>query len=707
MKHRISLTAAGILTFLSATALAAAPKKKPARPHGLPGANLRSPVLWASECASPEGLTLSFGGQDQTADDGRPHTRIKVGGAWQRIAAQLRAANPLQKLHGRAWAVRGQVKDVAARARFIYFQGAPAGTQAKALKAAATGLLEAATEALSGLSAELKRLSQTGGGLEAYPRGQAAFALRHLAAAEGLIRPAAASLAKGASAEVVKALWRGQVHLAQAAEALDAEPPARALSPIAFDAKSKLFVLFGGDHLDYLTNDTWVFDPAQKAWRQRHPKIAPPPRANHKLAAADGKVTLAGGYTYFNDIWYCGGPYVDLGDGPWTYDVAGDAWTGPSGSAGAAPDSRTYRRKEFHPDFFLAGARPDAAAFGARLDSLPPNTWVLTKPPHRPKMNRDWGTAVIDPDHDVMLRWSGGHSAHGGSDVCMFHFATNRWELPFAIELPLGQTYSNTSYPAGFNFNRRPWVTGHTYKSYAFDPASRRMVFVGRHRSFYLYDPAVGDWVGRGAKPAGMVYGGCFYDLLCKRTAGGVACWTKQGELFAYDGGARKFQRLKVAGEKLPGSSVDSAGIDYDAKRDRLLLFNAYYGRKPYSGQVFGVDLKTLKAARLNPGGMAGCAAMPKLLRETCYVAPFDLVLTGVTMPPGDDGVRWTPAYDCAANKWVVLKISGPSPAGKRGRNVSMGLMYDARRKLIWAVDTHGNIFVLRLDAKSVERKDL
>ena len=34
---------------------------------------------------------------------------------------------------------------------------------------------------------------------------------------------------------------------------------------------------FGGDHLDYLMNDTWVFDLAKKKWEQRHPKTAPPP----------------------------------------------------------------------------------------------------------------------------------------------------------------------------------------------------------------------------------------------------------------------------------------------------------------------------------------------------------------------------------------------------------------------------------------------
>jgi hypothetical protein len=53
------------------------------------------------------------------------------------------------------------------------------------------------------------------------------------------------------------------------------------------------------------------------------------------------------------------------------------------------------------------------------------------------------------------------------------------------------------------------------------------------------------------------------------------------------------------------------------------------------------------------------------------------------------------------------LTVAGPSPAGKDGRNVSAGAAYDAKRRLIWATDTNGQIYVLRLDASSVAREDL
>lgn len=78
-----------------------------------------------------------------------------------------------------------------------------------------------------------------------------------------------------------------------------------------------------------------------------------------------------------------------------------------------------------------------------------------------------------------------------------------------------------------------------------------------------------------------------------------------------------------------------------------------------------------------------------------------------MTLALDADGIRWTPAYGCAANTWIACKIAGPNPAGKEGRDVSPGLVYDAKRDALWAVDTHGHVFVLRLDAATLIRKDL
>src|SRR4051812_24025646 len=48
------------------------------RGHRLPATDLRQRVIWGSSCDGPGGTGLSFGGQDQRADDGRPHTRVRA-----------------------------------------------------------------------------------------------------------------------------------------------------------------------------------------------------------------------------------------------------------------------------------------------------------------------------------------------------------------------------------------------------------------------------------------------------------------------------------------------------------------------------------------------------------------------------------------------------------------------------------------------------
>ncbi len=387
-----------------------------------------------------------------------------------------------------------------------------------------------------------------------------------------------ALLAAAAALDEIASGACAQIVLEKAAEMLDAESAPRAFEPFVYEPKSGLFVLFGGDHLDYLTNDTWVFDPARRKWQQRHPPAAPLPRANHSLVVrGDGRLILSGGYTYTSSTDYCGGQYRDLGDGEWIYDVEADSWTG----AGAVRSgSRVYRTGRLHPDFYRGGSKSNPTPVSERLRRLPANTWVRMKQPHLPALNRDWGTAVIDPDRDMILRWSGGHSAHGGTDVLHYHLDTNRWEPPFPVEFPLGQLHSNTSCPEGFNFNMRPWVTGHTYQSYGYDADLKKMLFMGRAHHCYVYDPDVGDWDGRFEKPKGMAYSGCYYTLTVWAAPRGLVCWTQAGRVFRFEAGACRWVEVTTTGDKLPGSVVDNSTAAYDSRRGRLLLARKSYGDK-------------------------------------------------------------------------------------------------------------------------------
>jgi hypothetical protein len=643
--------------------LAQAQEKK----YRLPSTDLKQRVLWGSTLEVPDGPSLAFGGQDQKSDDGNPHTRIKVNGEWKAIHEELRANNPLQKFHDRCRALRDLQKNLLSKARTRFFEGDTADGEGE-------------NEIANGIVAILNDLP------EGTPKKDLETA-----------RAAAAAASKGKGPALLREMASLQQVLEGAAESFDAEPAARALSPIVYDPATKLFVIFGGDHLDYLTNDTWVFDPEKRKWSMRRPKEAPAPRANHQLKASAGKVTLAGGYTYTSNTDYVGGQYRDHNDGEWVYDIAADTW---SGSKPFPTDSRTYRTGRLHPDFYLDGPKPALVEL-----NLPPNTWVKMNPPHYPALNRDWGTAVLDPDRDLILRWSGGHSAHGGTDVIQYHLKTNRWELCYPVEFPLGQLYTNTEYPEGVNFNRRPWVTGHTYQNYGYDPNLKKMLFTGRREDCHIYDPTVGDWTGKFAKPKPMVYGDCFYTLTLTPTPEGLVCWTHDGKLFRFEG--KEWVEKPLTGAKLPGSVVDNSTVVYESKRERLLFARKAYGDKtPFTGELHEVSVKTWTAALVSPENKDAASGMPYLC-QIRYDSVNDLLLVGGTLKPGDDGVRRTPAYDPAGNRWVSLKITGDDPNGKNGRNVSLGMMYDAKRKVFWAVDTNSQVYVLQLDLKSADLKPM
>jgi hypothetical protein len=696
-KSGATLLAASFILGLMAARTGRGADSAAPHPYRLPSVNIKQPVIWGSTCEGPDGMALSFGGEDRDADDGLAHTRLRAAGDWIDLRETL-SKDPRQKLRSLILALRDRQKDLLAQARTYYFSGL-----SKEDIAHSTILSKLVREErLLAREMELRGAKTPANDFTAVWKNS--HQLQH---ADALLKAIGQAIAdSGVTPDALAKMRDVQVDLEIVADAVGAEPPPRALSTIVYEPKSKSFVLFGGDHCDYLTCDTWIFDPAARRWGMRHPAAAPPPRANHSWkVVGDGKLVLSGGYTYFSNTDYMGGQYIDTNDGDWTYDVANDRWTGTGKTVAA--DSRTYRTGPFLPEHFYEAPTPDAAAFQTWLGALPVNVWTKTRPPQLPKVNRDWGSAVLDPDRDLMLRWSGGHCAHGGSDVIQYHLATNRWELCYPVEFPLGQLYDNTEYPGGFNFNRRPWISGHTYQNYGVDPGLKQMIFLGHSPWGYVYDPDRGDWTTRLALPKKMDYYGSMYTLTTTATPQGLICWTEPGEVFRFDAHSEQWKQLKLTGEQLPGAVVDNSTVVYDPRRNRLLFARKPYGDSPkYDGEIYALDTDSLKVSRLSPAGKVAAAAIPYLC-QIRYDAGHDLLLVGATLPAGPDGLRRTPAYDCQANKWVSLKITGDDPSGKAGRNVSLGLMYDARRKLFWAVDTNSEVYVLRLEPASAEMHDL
>lgn len=112
---------------------------------------------------------------------------------------------------------------------------------------------------------------------------------------------------------------------------LATEPPARTFSQMVYDPANHCIVLFGGDRLDRLLADTWIYDCNANQWVQKNPAKSPSPRAGHALIylPKSGKVALVGGYDYTPSEATASGDaqYAQLSPFQiWTYDPAADEW---------------------------------------------------------------------------------------------------------------------------------------------------------------------------------------------------------------------------------------------------------------------------------------------------------------------------------------------------------------------------------------------
>lgn len=535
---------------------------------------------------------------------------------------------------------------------------------------------------------------------------------------------------------------------------LDTQPPPRANSRLCYDPLNKKVVLFGGDQLDQLLADTWTYDVVANQWERKQPGRSPSPRGGHALLwlPKARKVLLLGGYGYTSAVGYVESLYRRQPLEAWVYDVAADRWDlvqrfdgkevpqGPAnfflsaavddddqvlvvasngtwmcrldaskldadGTAklGVAPGSVERRTGPHDPAWFQEGVPPaEPAKVEADLKGLPANEWVLRPTPKLPRPNMDWGSAVFAPDLDLILRFSGGHSAYSGTAPQVYDVKTDRYSIPFAPEYPLEYVYSNDQVHGEWSFKGNPWMTGHTYKSTGYDPHLRCLVFAP-HDYNYFFDPKAGQWSRSSVRNP---YRPNMYVVTLCTTPQGVVAWADAREagagLWRLDAGSRAWKALPLTGT-LPGKGADQHGMAYDAKRDRLLFFSNADKNK---GDVAAYDFKTAEAKWLLAAGKERAAVQS---RETIYLPELDAVLVGARVSL--DGKQMWALYDCGKNAWQGLELPGADPVGKgtfgNSFNNSMGLMYDPARKLVWAVGQNSHVHVLRLDPQTAKMQAL
>ena len=141
------------------------------------------------------------------------------------------------------------------------------------------------------------------------------------------------------------------------------------------------------------------------------------------------------------------------------------------------------------------------------------------------------------PELDLILRFSGGHSAYSGTAPQVYDVRADRYSLPLAPEYPVEYVYSNDQVRGEWSFKGNPWMTGHTYKSTGYDPNLKALVFAS-HDFTYFFDPQKSKWSrSRERNP----YQANFYVVTVCATPHGAVVWANHRQ-----GGASGLWRLNA-----------------------------------------------------------------------------------------------------------------------------------------------------------------
>ena len=330
-------------------------------------------LSWHAMACDPAGKRLVVVGADKKADSlGWMRTVVYdiSAGTWTRLAV---ADEKVVARHKELIAAKEAIADLVGRLRLAWYrdpQGVGTEAELKALAARCDALKK--LPPMTGFAADVDAVAALVFGKKTLDALQAARAL--------------------------------QRQVEEAAEAQYPVPPARRNSPLVFEEKNKVFVLFGGDHEDYLMNDTWVLDLAGKppSWRRAKPDKAPSPRAGHALAALPkcGKVALYEGYVQDSNTDYGARPYTPVAPLQlWLFDPKADRWdlagrwtpTDKGEAAAPAPLGLFYgyASDKFGPPALAAGADDVLVLAGHALTlwnwrwKRPAETWSLRVDPAR------------------------------------------------------------------------------------------------------------------------------------------------------------------------------------------------------------------------------------------------------------------------------------------------------------------------------------
>ncbi|MBL8026079.1 MAG: T9SS type A sorting domain-containing protein [Fibrobacteres bacterium] len=509
-------------------------------------------------------------------------------------------------------------------------------------------------------------------------------------------------------------------------------PPPRAYSPMAYDPKSASIVLFGGDHLDYQTADTWVYHCATRTWEKRAPTISPSPRAGHAMLYLPkcGKIALLAGfglgvaptYGYYRQF-----SEIEL----WTYDVSTNIWqnaghwltsdsatprlntaeaivsaadtadnillhvkrdneqsvvyklhfdaadydAAATSTLGVSPGTVSRRAGGFIPDWYTSGvSAPDTAAVETQLRSLSTTEWTKLTPPKGTTIATfDWGTSRYDPESDMIMSFNGGHSTYGGNQVMQYSPHTGRFSCGYDAEAQLEYVGASGVWWQPPTFANRPFMPNHAWASYDFCPALKRMILLMGYYT-YFYDPVKQDWDGY---TKSSFYVGAVQSGRAIRAGRNLFSW-QRGLICRMDTLTRQWVKVLERSD-VPRMYTEETAACYDPVNKRVVLF-AYYGYVAATARTYFYYPET---NRLDSLPLAADSVLrgylTKPLSNTTREAVFLSKQNGVLFQTMVDSTHQL-FFNCMNDSWELKKV----PYIKIMGSNCTGLMYDERRDLIW-----------------------
>ena len=181
-------------------------------------------------------------------------------------------------------------------------------------------------------------------------------------------------------------------------------PSARHSHALVYDSSRDKVIMFGGYGVGYL-NDTWEYDPDADTWTKLDPSSpVPAARIGHTMVydSARQKVVLFGGQLI-------GGVNNDT----WEYDPVTRTWTRiyPSGAAPSARDGHAMIYDEANHRVVLFGGRGTGFVNDCWAYNPAMQTWTELHPSGTPPAARAGGAAAYDPVGHRLIVFGGSTSS--------------------------------------------------------------------------------------------------------------------------------------------------------------------------------------------------------------------------------------------------------------------------------------------------------